>query len=337
MFFNVEVEYVHFGPFGLGDGLVGAGGVVLHDATREGSIDKGAELVDGGRQCDGYLMAAVFETHDPIVIFVFGEDFRHTLCSEERGAERTTEAAVVDDLVGSAMEHACWSGLGGIFKRIVATHNATGIGYDGGRDEACGEVGCGGQLIHTAVVGLQHGDGAGTAAGEHYLGGVDFEFASMVPEIGDGIRAVLDGIADGGVEEGIHLEQRHFGGVLEIETIVDGDSHKAPVCQKLAALGGILVVALTGHKATAEDVEDAGMVGARVLRLVDIEFQLKSVARGEGIGLLCLAKKCDKQNNNHRKSAFHKMIVFVIRCKNTFFLQINEKRDFLVGFYLSRI
>ena len=81
-------------------------------------------------------MAAVFETHDPIVIFVFGEDFRHTLCSKERGAERTTEAAVVDNLVGSTMEHACWSGLGGIFKRIVATHNATGIGYDGGRDEA---------------------------------------------------------------------------------------------------------------------------------------------------------------------------------------------------------
>ena len=169
------------------------------------------------------------------------------------------------------------------------------------------------------------------------LVGVNFEFASMVPEVGDGIGAVFDGIADGGVEEGIHFEQRHFGGVLEIETIVDGDSHKAPVCQKLAALGGILVVALTGHKATAEDVEDAGMVGARVLRLVDIEFQLKGVACGEGIGLLCLAKECHKQHNNHRKSAFHKMIVFVIRCKNTFFLQINEKRDFLVGFYLSRI
>ena len=62
MFFNVEVEYVHFGPFGLGDGLVGAGGVVLHDATREGGIDKGAELVDGGRQGNGYLMATVLET-----------------------------------------------------------------------------------------------------------------------------------------------------------------------------------------------------------------------------------------------------------------------------------
>ena len=48
MLFKVEVEYVHFGPLGLGDGFVGAGGVVLHDAAREGGVDKGAELVPGG-------------------------------------------------------------------------------------------------------------------------------------------------------------------------------------------------------------------------------------------------------------------------------------------------
>ena len=49
MLFKVEVEYVHFRPFGFGDGPVDAGSIVLHDATREGGIDKGAELVDGGR------------------------------------------------------------------------------------------------------------------------------------------------------------------------------------------------------------------------------------------------------------------------------------------------
>ena len=100
--------------------------------------------------------------------------------------------------------------------------------------------------------------------------------------------------------------------MLQIETIVDSNSHKAPVCQQLAALGGILVVALAGDKATSKDIEYTSMVGTGMLRLVDIQLQFHRVAMGKSIGLLGRDDARQQQCSNQQYKILHTTMILVM-------------------------
>ena len=252
----------------------------------DGHIGKKAEIVDGFGNHAGNFVPVVLVAHHPIAVAILLEDLGQAVGAVQCLGNRTAETVVVYNAVGSTMEHACWGWweiIGQVSHTAVDSPRIRNHSY---RTERWGQ-GCSlGQVVGTAIVGLEYTYCPGTAACKDDVGGVDMQLVSMLAQIGNGFGTILDSIADGGVKKGVSREDGGGVHILQIQAVVDGHNHKSPIGQRMAASQGLLVVPLAAQKAAAEHVENTCMVLSGQNGLVDIHHERHGVALGIGKGLL---------------------------------------------------
>ena len=118
-------------------------------------------------------MAAAFEPHYPVGVAVLLEAVLDEPGGTCEAVFAYVEGFVKHYLVLGAVEEAGGSGNALVLEVALGLEYGSGIGYDGGGFPAFGEHRCFGTGVDTAVVGLEHGDGTGAAAGEDDFGWVD--------------------------------------------------------------------------------------------------------------------------------------------------------------------
>jgi len=272
---GVEVDKGFAGPESPGNALVDTSGVALHEAVLKKGVDKGAEDVDGIRLGRGHLVATVLVAQNPITIVFLLEQLGQAVGAIEHDAERADQTVVVDNLIGRAMEETGGCGWCKIAEAVGWAEDGPCIRDDGSRFKTFGQ---GGGLRHgigPAVVGLQHRDGAGTAAGEDDTGRVDRELGGVVAEIGDGFGTVGNSPRDGGIHDHPSIQEHELGtGLAKIKPIVDRDSYKALIGKGLADILRLLAVTCALVETASKKINHTGVVRPRMSRLVNIQLKL---------------------------------------------------------------